>query len=553
MKMGPNRCIPYFPAFAAALAGIALIAPGRAHGAPLPAPTAPPVAACPALLQADFNGVLDAPTRLSQARLIAAQADTPGYCEVIGQVAPSVGFVLRLPADHWNGKFFQEGCGGFCGGYNLEVKAGPYGFLGPLRRGYAHLVFDGGHVASPMEARWAQDNLQAQFDFGVRAPHVAALAGKVIVAHYYRRPPRHSYFAGCSSGGQQALSQAQRFPWDFDGILVGAPSPTFSGPMLNYLWAGRALAGKVSEADLQRVHAHAVAQCDMDDGIKDGIIGNPTHCRADPADLQCRPGQASACLSAVQVAAVGQVYAGPTTSSGERIYTGGPLRGSELNWIRSDGATAYVDAAGNIAPWSREYFAHAGFMPAPGAGWQVADFDFDRDYKRLRLAESLFGAADNPDLRRFKAAGGKMIMYQGLQDESDIPADAIDYYQTVQRTMGGPEATRSFFRFFAVPGMNHCFGGPGAYAIDYLAYLEAWVEQGQAPQKMIGAHIADLTPERMRQLTFPLDPAIPVQFTRPVYPYPLRAHYLGHGDPDAADSFGPVAPDDADAGSARDR
>lgn len=553
MKMGPNRCIPYFPAFAAALAGIALIGPGRAHGAPLPAHAAPPAAACTALLQADFNGVLDAPTRLSQARLIAAQADTPGYCEVIGQVAPSVGFVLRLPADHWNGKFFQEGCGGFCGGYNLEVKAGPYGFLGPLRRGYAHLVFDGGHVASPMEARWAQDNLQAQFDFGVRAPHVAALAGKAIVAHYYRRPPRHSYFAGCSSGGQQALSQAQRFPWDFDGILVGAPSPTFSGPMLNYLWAGRALAGKVSEADLQRVHAHAVAQCDMDDGIKDGIIGNPTHCRADPADLQCRPGQASACLSAVQVAAIGQVYAGPTTSSGERIYTGGPLRGSELNWIRSGGATAYVDAAGNIAPWSREYFAHAGFMPAPGAGWQVADFDFDRDYKRLRLAESLFGAADNPDLRRFKAAGGKMIMYQGLQDESDIPADAIDYYQTVQRTMGGPEATRSFFRFFAVPGMNHCFGGPGAYAIDYLAYLEAWVEQGQAPQKMIGAHIADLTPERMRQLTFPLDPAIPVQFTRPVYPYPLRAHYLGHGDPDAADSFGPVAPDDADAGSARDR
>lgn len=497
--------------------------------------------ACGALASADFKSILDAPTQINGAKFVPAAADSPGYCEVRGYVAPAVGFVLRLPSVGWNGKFFQEGCGGFCGGYNFELKVGPYGFIGPLRRGYAHLVFDGGHAGSPMGALWAYGDMQAQFDFGIRAPHVAALAGKAIVAHYYKRAPRKSYFAGCSSGGQQALSEAQRFPWDFDGIIVGAPSPTFSGPMLNYLWAGRALAGKVNEADLQLVRARAVARCDMDDGVEDGIIGNPMQCQADPAELLCKSGQKKNCLSAIQVEAIRKVYAGPTASDGQRLYTGGALPGSEPNWIRKGGATSYADESGNIAPWAREYFSYAGFMPAPGPQWQTSDFDFDRDSKRLRLAESLFGAADNPDLRKFKAAGGKMIMYQGLQDESDIPADAIDYYETARRTMGGREATQSFFRLFAVPGMNHCTGGEGAYAIDYLSYLEAWVEQGQAPDKMIGANLNDLTPQQLRLVTFPLDPATPVRFTRPVYPYPARAHYLGEGDPNNADSFGPVA------------
>lgn len=526
-------------ALAVALATVAAIASAQARDVDTQVQSQLGVA-CGALVRADFTRVLDAPTQLNDAKFVPAATDAPAYCEVRGYVAPTVGFVLRLPAADWNGKFFQEGCGGFCGGYNFELKAGPYGFLGPLRRGYAHLVFDGGHAASPMGALWAYGNLQAQFDFGVRAPHVAALAGKAIVEHYYKSPPRKSYFAGCSSGGQQALSEAQRFPWDFDGIIVGAPSPTFSGPMLNYLWAGRALAGKVSEADLQLVHARAVARCDMDDGVEDGIIGNPMQCRADPAELQCRSGQKANCLSAVQVEAIRKVYSGPTTSRGESIYTGGPLPGSELNWIRNGGLTSYTDDSGNIAPWSREYFSYAGFMPAPGPEWQVTDFDFDRDFKRLRLAETLFGAADNPDLRKFKAAGGKMIMYQGLQDESDIPADAIDYYETVQRTMGGRDATQSFFRLFAIPGMNHCFGGAGAYAIDYLSYLEAWVEQGHAPDKMIGAHLEGFSPEQLRRVTFPLDSATSVRFTRPVYPYPVRAHYLGTGNPKDADSFGPA-------------
>jgi hypothetical protein len=191
------------------------------------------------------------------------------------------------------------------------------------------------------------------------------------------------------------------------------------------------------------------------------------------------------------------------------------------------------------APWMREYFSYAGFMPSPGSSWKLADFDFDRDYKRLRMAESLMGAADNPDLRKFKTAGGKLIIYQGWQDESDIPADAIDYYETAEKTMGGRASTQEFFRLFVVPGMDHCSSGPGPFAIDYLTYLEDWVEHGHAPASLLGAHIDGISRGEAFSLTFPLANKA-VSFTRPVYPYPLRAAYSGSGDPNDAANFAAI-------------
>lgn len=489
---------------------------------------------CKSLVTDNLAGLTDAPTQVTGAKLVEAIGDVPAYCEASGVVAPTVGFILRLPVQKWNGKFFERGCGGYCGStFPTSVDGGL------LRRGYAYLMFDGGHTGSGdlRSALWAYNNLQAQFDFGIRAPHVAALAGKAITERYYSRRPQESYFQGCSSGGQQALSEAQRFPWDFDGIIVGAPSPTFSGPMMYYLWAGKALAGIVSRADLQFVHEKVLAKCDMYDGLKDGIINDPRSCKFDPGELQCNVGQTTGCLTRVQVEAIRKVYAGPTTSSGEKIYTGGPMPGSELNWI-SDGRSPYASDSG-IAPWSIEYFRYVGFMPAAGPQWKPEDFDFDRDYKRLRMAESLFGAADNPDLRKFRAAGGKMIMYQGWQDQSDIPSDAIDYYETVERTMGGRTETESFFRLFMVPGMNHCFGGPGAFAIDYLTYMEAWVEKGHAPDVMMSAHVTNYNPGDWRLDYFPLDPS-KIGFRRPVYPYPIQSKYKGSGDPADPANFHPA-------------
>jgi len=192
------------------------------------------------------------------------------------------------------------------------------------------------------------------------------------------------------------------------------------------------------------------------------------------------------------------------------------------------------------ADWPRQYFSYAGFVPPPGPTWKTSQFDFDNDYKRLRMAESVFGAADNPDLRKFKAAGGKLILYQGATDESDIPADAIDYYETVERTMGGRSSTQSFFRLFLVPGMNHCTGGAGAFAIDYLHYLERWIESNEAPKRLVGAHVVTSNSIEPHLLSFPLEPTVPVRFTRPVYPYPIRAKYVGIGDPNDAENFAAV-------------
>jgi Tannase and feruloyl esterase len=518
------------------------------------ADTVPPDAAkarCHSLVNEDFSGTIDAPAYVTNTKFVAASGNVPVYCEVHGYVAPTVGFLLRLPATNWNGKFFERGCGGFCGDEIMHDDT-PEGrnFIGPVSRGYAYLTFDGGHQVGFDDAIWGWNNLQAQFDFGVRAPHVAALAGKAVTERFYGKVPARSYFSGCSSGGQEALSEAQRFPWDFDGIIAGAPSPTFSGPMMYYLWSGRTLSGVVHQVDLKLLHDKVVAKCDMDDGVKDGVIGDPLHCNYDPAELSCKGGyRAGECLTAPQIEAVKKVYAGPTTSRGEKIYTGGPLPGSEMNWMNDSAreevvgeehCCAYVDDSGAISRYPQMYFAYIGFMPAPGPSWKSTDFDFDRDYKRLRLVESLFGAADNPDLRKFKAAGGKLIMYQGGQDHSDIPTDAIDYYDTVERLMGGRSKTQDFFRLFVIPGMNHCTTGPGAFAIDYDSSLEAWVERRQAPDKMIGAHVNGTDLAESFTLTFPLDPKLSVSFTRPVFPYPLRAKYKGSGDTNDAETFVPI-------------
>lgn len=497
-------------------------------------------AACKALEVVDFTGVLDAPAQVTSAKFVEAHGDVPAYCQAIGVVKPSVGFLLRLPTSHWNGKFYEHGCGGFCGSINLTGEAS-IAFAGPLRRGYAYLTFDGGHTGGIFSSEWAYNNLQAQIDFGFRGAHVAALAGKAVIAHFYGKPPAKSYFAGCSTGGQQGLSEAQRFPWDFDGIIAGAPSPTFSGPMMNYVWAGKHLSGVVTQSDLAMLHEKVLQQCDLDDGVSDGVVSDPRHCRVNPAKLLCKSGQTTNCLSGAKVDAIEKVYAGPTTSTGEKIYTGGPLPGSELNWINDDPCCAYVNSQG-IPDGAPTYFQYAGFMPAPGPSWKIQDFDFDRDYKRLRTSESLFGAADNPDLRKFKAAGGKLLMYQGLQDESDIPADAIDYYETTEKTMGGRASTQDFFRLFVIPGMNHCSGGPGPYAVDYLAYLEPWVEQGRAPDMMLGAHVKNKNWLEAYILSFPLDSSTPITFTRPIYPYPTLARYAGQGNPNDAVNWGPNVP-----------
>jgi hypothetical protein len=458
--------------------------PARAQ-APVAVPGGAAEQACAALAGADFSAIPDAPTQVTATRVVPAAANgVPAHCEIQAYVAPNVGMALYLPVTGWNGKFSQIGCGGFCG------ILFPGACAGMLSRGYACIHTDMGHKSTALDAKWAFNNLQAEVDFAFRATHVTTLAGKAITNAYYGRDPSKSYFLGCSTGGRQGMVEAQRFPWDYDGIVVGAPPIDETGDGMALLWNvvatldrdGRTLLGP---DDVQFVHERAIAACDRLDGVADGVIEDPRACRFDPQQLVCKAGETARCLTPAQATAVAKIYAGPHDSKGRPTYTGGAMPGSELNWIgnyvaRGSGPSVY-------AQFMRNMFAFMNFSPDPGPAWKLSDFDWDRDHRRLGLMEALYTGA-NPDLRRFRAAGGKMLVYQGWADQSVLPLNILDYWETMQRTMGGPQATAEFARLFMVPGMNHCRGGGGAYSIDYLSHLEAWVEQGRAPDALDAVH-----------------------------------------------------------------
>jgi hypothetical protein len=529
--------------FGAALAGMVGISTASAE--PLGTPMAVPAEAierCEALSTADLTRIQDAPTQVVESKMVAANGRDPAYCRVQGYVMPQVGFELRLPATTWNGKLLQVGDGGWGGTLFLFLCDGP------LRKGYACIAGDTGHRASASQALWAWNNLQSQIDFGYRATHVTALAGKALVASYYAKPPARSLMLGCSTGGYQGMVEAQRFPWDFDGIVAVAPDMDEADLSMRKVWQYRNIVdstGKLNftTADLQLLHRAALDRCDAADGVKDGVIGDPLGCKFDPEVLLCKAGRTSGCLTAQQVLAAKNIYAGPMTSKGQRLSSRGSFPGSELEWD-----TNHMD-------YPRGLFKYALFTPSPGPDGKADDFDFDHDYQRLGIGVPYTDT--NPDLRKLKAAGTKLIVAQGGIDIGEIPGAIFDYYDMVLKTMDGRAATQDFFRLFLVPGMKHCTAGDGAFAIDYLSYLEAWVEQGHAPDKMIGAHVdsayllehskgdakssdADRIWGAAFNLTFPLDPSVPVTFTRPVYPYPLVARYKGSGDPNDAANFIPV-------------
>jgi feruloyl esterase len=394
---------------------------------------------------------------------------------------------------------------------------------------------------------WAHGNLMAKLDWGYRAQHVVAVAGKALTEHYFGRRPKRSYFVGSSTGGRQALQEAQRFPLDFDGIVAIAPPVDLATVYVMFAWgiqtihdrAGMPLLGR---QELELLTEAALAKCDMSDGLRDRIIGDPFACAFDPSQLICSARQEVGCLRSEQVEAARKIYAGPLNSKGERLSLGGPVVGSEIgHWDKDprDGwGMSYLGLP--ISSFSYERLITDGmrylfFWPENGPSWQLSEFDFDRDPRRMAVMQALYDSS-NPDLRKFKTAGSKLLIFQGLNDNSVLPRQTIDYYETVERTMGGRALTQSFCRLFLLPGVGHGGGGEGAGSVDYLSAIEAWSEEVKAPDRLIAARLKN---ENWRQPpTFPLDPD-QIQFTRALYPYPLKAKYLGRGDPNDADSFGP--------------
>lgn len=486
--------------------------------------------ACSELLQAPgFLEIPDAPTTLVSAAVVPAKDGLPEHCEVRGYVAPQVNFELRLPITAWNGKFLMQGCGGLCGGINSAACDDV------LARNYSVVMTDMGHQAPSFQALWAYRNLPAEIDFAYRATHVVAVAAKVIVDAFYGTLPRWSYFRGCSTGGRQGLIEAQRFPADFDGIISGAPVLNETGiAALHLIWSGRANLDDarvpiLSVEQVAAVHQSVIAACDSSDGLTDDIIEDPRRCDWEAAVPKCSGSDAGVdCLSVAAIDTLRKLYGGAQNSAGEFLSPGGLMPGSEYEWVPyfvgQDGpATFHPD--GPI----KQLYQNLLFFVDPGPGHSAWEFDFDRDPPRLELMERLYSAL-NPDLQKFKARGGKLIIYQGWDDAEVPPMHTINYFETVQATMGGSIATAEFLRLFMLSGMAHCRRGPGADTIDWLTYLEQWVESDRPPASVIAYH--QTTPQDYLGLPRPRFPLTRDAFdwARPVYPYPDVARFTGKGD-----------------------
>ena len=310
---------------------------------------------------------------------------------------PQVEFEIRLPLTTWNGKFFETGCAAMCGVTYIDSLCPSL-----LRKGYACIASDMGHHGKITNGVWAYNNLEAEVDFGYRAAHVTALAGKAITQYFYGRAPEKSYFCGCSTGGREGLVEAQRFPWDFDGIIAGAPASDQSGTIMVRLWAALAMRGHdghpvLSGDDLQFVHKAVVEACDLNDGVKDGLIGDPRVFTFDPATLACNASSHGRCLAREQIdALLKNVHRPCAIRWAADLPDGRLMRGSEL-------AFADFFGGGRFSAFDTDFMRYMDFFRS-GADLQVDDLNFDRDYKRFGMMESLY-AATNPDLRRFKAHG----------------------------------------------------------------------------------------------------------------------------------------------------
>ena len=414
-----------------------------------------------------------------------------------------------------------------------------------LVRNYAVVVTDMGHKGNGGMALYAYNNLQGEIDFGFRATHVVTLVAKEIIEDFYDQSAARSYFMGCSTGGRQGMVEAERFPQDYDGIIAGAPPWNETGDLPLFMaWSAAANIGadgqNILEAEkLSLIHDAVLASCDALDGLKDGLLQDPRRCHWDPAELLCSGGTVASksCLTPNEISVVRKIYQGATDSRGRALYFG-MERGSEYYWtpsfIGANGAPGFN--LGGKGSFGSQFVGSLGFFYDVGPTYDIRQFDYDRDPQRMAMTEYIYNA-QNPDLRKFRDTGGKLILYHGWDDNEIPPRATIDYYETATRTMGGEKATKAFFRTFMVPGMNHCRRGPGGDTIDWITYLENWVERSQAPDAVTVFHLKkEQTYGGLPRLRFPLDPQL-YDRTRPIYAYPDVARYAGKGDPSQASSW----------------
>ncbi|MBV9248781.1 MAG: tannase/feruloyl esterase family alpha/beta hydrolase [Acetobacteraceae bacterium] len=471
----------------------------------------------------------------------------PAFCRVQITSSPtsdsSIGIEVWMP-ENWNGKYLQSGNGGFAGTV-------PYTSLATaIQRGYAAAGTDDGH-ADPVgtDASWALGHPQKIIDYGYRALKETTDKAKSVIEAFAGNAPQFSYFAGCSDGGREALMESQRYPNDFDGIVVGDPANNTIPLLTQFIWDMQALlasdASYIPPAKLPAITNAALAACDAADGVEDGVIGKPRQCHFNPSELLCTAGDNDSCLTEPQLAALLKIYHGPHNSEGQLINPGF-LPGAEAYaggwpvWITGPGPNADTIVQAAQYQFGLNFFRYFVFNDP---NWDLQSFNFDTDVDKA-LAAPIAGQplADvmqsvDPDLSAFRAHGGKLIQYHGTTDAAIPPGDSVEYYRSVlsffriYNRKNTVDEVGDFYRLFLVPGMQHCAGGPGANSFgqpftapladsahDVIKALEAWVEQGKAPDQITATKYTND------------DPKQPALFSRPLCLYPALARWNGTGD-----------------------
>jgi hypothetical protein len=461
----------------------------------------------------------------------------PDFCRVEGVIQPTsdshIEFEVWMPAFGWNGRYHGEGNGGFAGSINYTALADS------VLTGYASSSTDTGHQGGATDAKWALGHPEKIVDFGYRAVHATAEKSKAIIHEFYGEDIKHSYFSSCSNGGRQALMEAQRYPADYDGLIAGAPAGSFTHILAGFTMNLQALdidpASYIPAAKYSAIEAAVVAACDARDGVKDGVIDDPTKCDFKSAALLCQGAETAACLTQPQIAALQKIYTGSRNSRGEEIYPG-YLPGGQSGLA---GWGLWISGATPQTGLQYAFATQGGAnMIYQNAAWDFRAFNPDRDVK---VADDAMGQrlnAVDPDLKGLRDRGGKLILYHGWSDAALAPTATIDYYRNVIAKMGAKQ-TADFVRLYMVPGMQHCAGGPGPDSFgatpggpasdpkhSMSAALEGWVEKGVAPASIVATKYAAGSAVR----------------TRPLCPYPQVAKYSGSGSTDDAARFSCTAP-----------
>ena len=446
---------------------------------------------------------------------IAGTDSAPARCKVSGTIDQTIGFEVNLPAN-WNKKLLVVGIGGNAGAIS-DTSVG-------WKKNYATATTDTGHKGNSGDTSWALNNPKAEADFAYRAFHLTTVTAKEISRRFYGSAPRHAYFTGCSGGGRQAMIEAQRFPNDFDGIIVGAPAYNLTGFHFAFIWNALAMYPDpnnlskpiVSAEKLKLLEAQVLAKCDAQDGLQDGLLDDPRRCNFDPAkDLPvCQGVEGADCFTSQQIAALQKIYGGAKNSKGQ-LYPGFHP-GVETGWNAwlGEGVSAIKSFSPNLSYAFGEGFLRYWIYDNPN--YKLHQFNFEKNIADTQAAAKLVNATDT-NLQAFQQRGGKIIFYHGWADNAFPAAATIQYFEQLRRTMGAKKV-EEFARLFLVPGMLHCGGGPGCHQADYLAALDAWVEQGKAPEQIVGT---GTNPVR----------------THPLCAYPKVAKYKGTGNINEAENF----------------